>query len=261
MDDREVMSGGVNSVIREGTRVIRPTGPWSPLVHGLLRHVRARGFTAAPAVHEVTDDGFEVLDFIPGEVSDYPATPAAASRTALESAARMLRAFHDSTAGYARTGEAEPWMLPARNPAEVICHGDYGPHNCVLDGDRVIGVIDFDAAHPGPRIWDIALAVYRWAPLTAPANADGFGTTEEQALRARLFCDRYGLHPAGRAELLDTVVERLHAMVAFMRARAAAGDAAFASHLADGHHVQYLADAEYVKDRRAEFEGFILDDR
>ncbi|MFF8957828.1 aminoglycoside phosphotransferase family protein [Streptomyces sp. NPDC014894] len=261
MDDREILSGGVNEVIRIGRRVRRPTGPWSPLVHELLGHVRSRGFVSAPAVHEVTPDGFEVLDFIPGEVSGYPAGPAAASRAALESAARMLRAYHDSTAGWARCATAEGWMLPARSPAEVICHGDYAPHNCVLDGVRVVGIIDFDTAHPGPRLWDIAHAAYRWAPLTAPANADGFGTTAEQALRARLFCDRYGLDPAGRAGLLDAVVERLHAMAAFIRARAAAGDAAYAGHLAAGHHLQYLADAEYLQDRRPEIEAFVLDDR
>ncbi|MER5771018.1 aminoglycoside phosphotransferase family protein [Streptomyces sp. NPDC001985] len=261
MDDREVLSGGVNEVLRIGARVRRPTGPWSPLVHGLLRHIREQGFTAAPAVHEVTGDGYEILDFLPGEVSDYPPTPAAASRAALESAARLLRAYHDSTVGYARRDHATGWMLPARAPVEVICHGDYAPHNCVLDGTRVTGIIDFDAAHPGPRLWDIAYAVHRWAPLTAPGNPDGFGTAREQALRARLFCDRYGLDGAGRHRLVDTVAERLRALVEFTRARAAEGNAAFARHIAEGHDRQYLADAAHVIDRRAEFERYLLDDR
>ncbi|MFB7944892.1 phosphotransferase [Kitasatospora phosalacinea] len=252
--DGEVMAGGVNRVERRGDRVLRPTGPWSPAVHGLLAHLRAAGFTAGPRFHGLAADGREVLDFLPGEVSDYPPTPAAASRTALLDAARLLRAYHDATAGYT----AEGWMLPAREPAEVVCHGDYAPHNCVLDGERVVGVIDFDTAHPGPRLWDVAYAAYRWAPTTAPGNADGFGTPDEQALRVREFCDAYGLGRADRAGLVDAIGARLHALVAHMRAEAAAGSAAFASHLADGHHLMYLSDAAYVLRERARFEAQLL---
>lgn len=39
----ELAGGGVNRVHRAGDLVLRPTGPWTPRVHGLLRHVRARG--------------------------------------------------------------------------------------------------------------------------------------------------------------------------------------------------------------------------
>lgn len=252
--EREVLAGGVNQVVRVGNTVHRPTGPWSPRVHDLLRHLADRGFAGAPRVHEVTADGLEVLDFLPGAVSDYPATPAAASPEALVSAAEMLRAYHDATADYARSAPRDGWQVPATEPVEVICHGDYAPHNCVLDGARVAGIIDFDHAQPGPRLWDVAYAAYRWVPLTAPGNADGFGTPEAQAARLRTFCDRYGLDPAGRAGLVDAVAARLRALVDFMRARAAAGDAAFAGHLAEGHHVQYLADAGYVLARRDVFE-------
>lgn len=252
--DREVLAGGgVNEVVRIGTTVRRPTGPWSPQVHTLLRHLRAQGFAAAPAVHDVTADGFEILDFLPGEVSNYPATPAAASVEALLSAAGLLRAFHDATAGSALTA-ATGWMLPARKPAEVVCHGDFAPHNCVLDGHRAVGIIDFDTAHPGPRLWDVAYAVYRWSPITAPGNADGFGTADEQARRTRLFCDRYGLDAEARAGLVDAVTARLYALVDFMHEQAAAGSAAFASHLAAGHHRQYLGDAAYLAQQRAVFE-------
>ncbi|MEO3972655.1 aminoglycoside phosphotransferase family protein [Streptomyces sp. CAU 1734] len=249
MTDHEVLSGGVNQVIRTGATVRRPTGPWSPLVHRLLRQLRERGFTAAPDVRGVTADGFEILDFLPGEVSDYPATPAAASREALETAAELLRAYHDAATG-PLTAVTEGWMMAAREPAEVICHGDYGPHNCVLDGNRTTGIIDFDAAHPGPRLWDIAHAVYRWVPLSTESPRP----PAEQAVLARVFCDRYGLDAAGRAGLVDAVVARLHALVDFMRTRAAAGNAAFAGHLADGHHLLYLGDAEYLERERAVFE-------
>ncbi|MGK5684193.1 phosphotransferase [Actinoplanes sp. URMC 104] len=251
MDDRETLTGGgINEVVRIGATVRRPTGPWSPRVHDLLRHLEAVGFRSAPRLHEVTPDGFEILDFLPGEVSNYPASPAAASAEALESAAVLLRDYHEATVDYAAVAPRDGWQVPAREPVEVVCHGDFAPHNCVLDGNRTAGMIDFDFAHPGPRLWDVAYAAYRWVPLTTEGEAD----PGKQAARLRVFCDRYGLDDAGRAKLIDTVAERLDALVAFMHAAAAGGNAAFAGHIAAGHDRLYLGDAAYVREQRAVFE-------
>ncbi|MEU7903428.1 phosphotransferase [Actinoplanes sp. NPDC049118] len=184
-------------------------------------------------------------------------TPAAASPTALRTAAELLRRYHDASVGY-DGGDLSGPMLPARSPAEVVCHGDYAPHNCVLDGERVVGIIDFDTAHPAPRVWDVAYAVYRWAPITAPSNSDGFGTPRQQAERARRFCDHYGLEEVDRGRLMDTIVARLTALVDHMQARAEAGDAAFAGHLAAGHHLLYLNDAAYIRDNKAAFDRIVL---
>jgi Ser/Thr protein kinase RdoA (MazF antagonist) len=247
MTERETLAGGVNQVVRIGDRVHRPTGPWSPRVHALLGVLRERGFAGAPRFHGVTADGAEILDFLPGEVGNYPLSPAAWSAESLGSAAELLRAYHDATAQYAMTAPRGGWQLPALEPVEVICHGDFAPYNCVMDGSRVTGMFDFDHARPGPRLWDVAYAVYRWAPLTRPGSADAHGGPPEQAARLQLFCDRYGLDDASRATLLDAVAARLHHMVDFMRSEAAAGNAAFAGHLAAGHHRQYLGDADYVR--------------
>jgi Ser/Thr protein kinase RdoA (MazF antagonist) len=136
----------------------------------------------------------------------------------------------------------------------VICHGDFAPYNCVLNGNRVVGLIDFDHAAPGPRLWDVAYAVYRWTPLTRPGNTDGFGTTASQAARLRAFCDSYGLTADARAGLIDAVAARLRSLVAFMRSAAEAGHPAFTGHLAAGHDVLYLNDVDYVLAERATFE-------
>ncbi|MFC0863970.1 phosphotransferase [Sphaerimonospora cavernae] len=251
------MRGGVNEVRRVGSTVHRPTGLWSPAVHGLLRHLERQGFGAAPRLYGVTDDGMEILDFIPGQVGEYPLTAEAASSEVLESAAELLAAYHDATVGYV-TGHESGWMMPTPAPAEVILHNDYAPYNCVLDGTRVVGIIDFDTAAPGPRLWDVAYAVYRWAPTAAPGNGSGFGTTEEQAARARVFCDRYGLDAAGRSALVDTITARLTALVEFMHARAAEGEAAFRRHIEEGHDRLYRADIAYLEERRAVFETALL---
>ncbi len=46
----EQLSGGNMSaeVVKVGSTVRRPTGPWTPCVHELLRHLESSGFEGAP---------------------------------------------------------------------------------------------------------------------------------------------------------------------------------------------------------------------
>lgn len=241
--DDEPLRGGVNEVVRRGDTVIRPAGPHSASVHRLLRHVRAAGFEGGPDVIDLgVDARIETLTFVPGEVTGYPVSPPFRTDRALESAAVLLRDFHDASVGFP-TQASDRWGLPTREPVEVICHGDFAPYNCaVTDGD-VTGVFDFDTAHPGPRLWDVGYAAYRWAPLTDPDGGEGFGTTTEQARRLRLFCASYGTDDLNG--VIAAAADRLHALVDMMRTRAAAGNAAFAEHVADGHDLLYLNDIAY----------------
>ncbi len=73
-------------VVRIGDTVRRPQRPTSPATHALLRHLADVGFTGAPRFLGVDEHGREVLSFLPGEVSNYPPTAAAASPTALVTA-------------------------------------------------------------------------------------------------------------------------------------------------------------------------------
>ncbi|MDD6792702.1 MAG: phosphotransferase, partial [Thermobifida fusca] len=79
----------------------------------------------------------------------------------------LLRRYHDATVGFVPPRDAV-WQLPERAPREVICHGDVAPYNTVFRTGLPVAFIDFDAAHPGPRLWDLALAAYRFVPLSAP---------------------------------------------------------------------------------------------
>lgn len=251
-DDQEVLDGGVNRVIRHRNTVLRPMGPWSPTVHRLLLHLRTRGFTLSPGYRGVTNEGLEILDYMEGTVGGYPITPEAETREALRSAAHALRNLHDASVTFTRE-RSDKWMLAPRAPSEVICHGDFGPHNCVLEGTSVVGMIDFDTAHPGPRVWDVAYSVYRWAPMSIAPGVSGARTVREQAERAQLFCDEYGLTRESREQLVDVIVERLRALVDFMRHQAAGGVEAYARHVERGDDVLYEADIEYVLTNRQSF--------
>lgn len=235
--------GGVNHVVRIGRTVRRPTGPWTPAVHALLDHVAAAGFRGTPRAHGVDEQGREILDFVPGQVGADP-LPGREGDQRLCAAGKLLRAFHDATEGFVPPAGAT-WYFPPREPVEVVCHGDVARYNTVFRDGLPVALIDFDTAHPGPRIWDVAYAAYRFVPLTT-APEEGAVPVAEQARRLALFADAYGLAGADRAALIATAVSRLDHLVAHMRAQAAAGNEAFAGHLAAGHHLLYRADAEHL---------------
>ncbi|MFE3447840.1 phosphotransferase enzyme family protein [Nonomuraea sp. NPDC059194] len=235
--EEPLVGGGVNQVSRVGATVRRPVGRWTPTVHRLLAHVAAAGFGGAPRAHGIDAEGREILDFIPGEVAHHPVPGHVWREATLRRVGVMLREYHDASEGFGSDG---PWCLPPREPAEVICHGDVAPYNTVFREGLPVAFIDFDTAHPGPRLWDVAYAAYRFVPLSAGGDVAG------QGRRLRILCDAYGVASARRPALPVMVRERLHALVDHMRARASAGDAAFAGHLADGHDTLYLTDADHV---------------
>ncbi|KKD00810.1 aminoglycoside phosphotransferase family protein [Photobacterium halotolerans] len=244
----ETLSGGRETgIYRQGETVVRPVQAWSATVHRLLRYLHQQGFRACPEVIGM-DAGSEVLSFVEGETYNYPLEGAIASEEALISAARLLRQLHDASQGFLKTVNLAEmaWMLPARAPAEVICHGDFTPYNVALSGHEVVGVFDFDTAHPAPRLWDIAYSVYCWSPFkTDPV--DQLGTLDTQIARARLFCNSYGVSASDRQQLVSEMIIRLQSLVAFMQAQADMGDAQFVQHFAEGHHLAYLADIDYLR--------------
>lgn len=243
--DEEVFEGGVNRVRRVGATVVRPAGLHTRSVHRLLRHIRGRGFMGGPEVLALDlAQGTETLSFLPGEVGVYPIGARFRTDEALVSAARLLRDYHDATADF-EVASSDHWFVPPRDPAEVICHGDYAPYNCVNEGGETTGVFDFDTAHPGPRLWDVGYGAYRWAPLTSTANLDGFGDLSEQGRRLRLFCEAYGTDEL--REVVEMAAERLVALVEMMRRLASNGHEAFGRHVEGGHDELYLRDVEYLR--------------
>ena len=205
-----------------------------------------------PEVVGFDELGNELLTFIPGEVGNYPLSGSIRSERALVSAAKLLRQLHDCSVNFIpkrMTG----WMLPAREPVEVICHGDFAPYNCVFNKDEAIGIIDFDTAHPGSRRWDLAYALYRFAPMTSPTNGDGFGSLRGQLHRARLFCDSYGLPSEGRPALPACVIYRLRTLIEFIRSQALRGDSGCQKNVEAGHIEKYEGDINYLELHGEEF--------
>ncbi|UXI04257.1 phosphotransferase enzyme family protein [Photobacterium sp. TY1-4] len=238
------------AIYHDEDRVIRPLNPWSATIHRLLEHLHVHGVMNCPRFISV-DGEQEVLSYIEGETYNYPLSGAIASHHALTSAASLLRQLHDASVSFlsSNSDHQHQWMLPAQAPQEVICHGDFAPYNVALNGEVVSGVFDFDTAHPGPRVWDMAYAVYCWAPFKTDPT-DALGTLSAQIERARAFCDAYGASAAQRQLLVEMMMKRLAALVAFMQSEADAGNAQFKTNIAQGHHLSYLADIDYLKQHR-----------
>jgi Ser/Thr protein kinase RdoA (MazF antagonist) len=176
----------------------------------------------------------------------------ARSDDALFAVGVLLRDYHDATAAFTAPPGAD-WYFSPRSPAEVICHGDVAPYNCVFRGGRPVAFIDFDTVHPGPRIWDVAYAAYRFVPLAGPHHEDIVPAVEEQARRLRLFADSYRLSDTGRSALTDTARARLDHLVRHMHDQADAGNTAFAAHIAAGDDTLYRTDAAHIARHQAVF--------
>jgi Phosphotransferase enzyme family len=248
--------GGSNPVYRSGNITRRRAGPWSPRVHEFLGFLKQSGFRSAPEAVGFDEHQNELLTFIPGEVGNYPLSDSIRSERALVSAAKLLRQFHDCSVDFIPNRMTE-WMFPVREPVEVICHGDFAPYNCVFNNDEAIGIIDFDTAHPGSRRWDLAYALYRFAPMTSPANCDGFGSLQTQLQRARQFCDSYGLPNEGRREMPASVINRLRTLVAFIRSQALRGNSSCQKNIEAGHIEKYQGDIAYIELHSEDFENHL----
>jgi Ser/Thr protein kinase RdoA (MazF antagonist) len=234
-------------ITKADDRVHRPAGPWTPTVHRLLAHLHEQGFVAAPEPIELAHT-LETVSFVPGTAGEYPWTADIASEAALVTSARLLRHYHDAAATFPRDPAADTWSQAERSPVETVVHGDFAPYNCVYDGIAAVGLIDFDTAHPGPRVWDVASAVYRFAPFTTGAVEGATAPTLDARLdRAAEFCRAYDLDDRSRAVLVDTMTASLVALVTTMETEAAAGNPKFVSDLRHGHADLYRADVAYIE--------------
>lgn len=259
MNDAEIeLFGGTAVVVRVGTTVRKPVRWWRPATRALLHRLRAAGVTGVPAWHGVDEKSRDIFDFLPGEAGNLPQPEHIRSDTALVSAARLLRSIHDASVPLVDEPDL-PWQSPPVEPVEVVCHGDFGTYNCVFEAGEAVGVIDFDGAHLGPRWWDLAHGMYRFAPLSDPANDDDGGSVE-QARRARLFLDAYGCTRQQRRDAVDAVGPRLMQVIAFMRDAAAGGDPGFARYIAEGHADTYLHDVRYVEERADLWTALVVED-
>jgi hypothetical protein len=196
-----------------------------------------------PEPHGLDRDGREVLEFLPGEVPNYPMPGWVWNDDLLVAAARWLRGFHDATTHLPRRDDVR-WQLPVHPPVEVICHNDFAPYNMVFDrAHRLVGVIDFDTCSPGSRVWDLAYLAYRMVPFHAPGTLQTPTTAASKRVdRLELLCAAYGptVQPG---DVLAMLAVRVRDLYDFTAVRAAEAGPASELH---SHLSSYEADLAYL---------------
>lgn len=214
--DEELLTGGNSGVVsRAGDTVRRPCGAWTETIHALLDTLRDAGVTEVPKPLGRDDQGREVLSFLPGAVANYPLPDWLWSEQILADSGRLLRRLHDASLRFSWP-EAR-WQAPTHEPVEVICHNDVAPYNMVFDQTTVVGLIDFDMASPGPRIWDLAYLAYRLVPFAEDAGSAAPGG--DRRPRLDRLTAAYGM-PFSPAAMALTIRARLTELAAFADQRA-----------------------------------------
>jgi thiamine kinase-like enzyme len=212
--DGETLKGW-NGVVSIGDTIRRRPRPWSRTIQALLRHLETQGFAGAPKGLGFDEQGREILSYIPGAAEHYPWRSFVYSEDNLYRVARLLREYHEATVSFNAPNDAL-WSANIPGTAEVICHGDIGPYNTIYVNGKAVAFIDFDLAAPGPRIWDLAFAVYRFARLCHLSKIRNLSDAYLDCIarRIRRFCNYYGVEE--RMQLLDAVLQRLEYQISWL---------------------------------------------
>ena len=204
--------GVTPGIVRIGDTVRRPLRPFSLTVQAYLAHLREAGFTGAPVPLGVDGQGREMLSFVPGQVPRNPLPQETAGDEVLVALARLIRALHEASAGWVPPPGAVWGGTPA-NPgpvtrrAELVSHRDYYPGNVVFRGGLPAALIDFDLAMPTTRLYDIANALWYWAPLRDPRDRAPAFAAADIPSRIAVFADAYGMTAWQRERLAPFAVD------------------------------------------------------
>lgn len=254
-DREEILTGGnINEVVKVGETIRRQSNRF---LNDLLLHLEKVDCPYVPRYLGTDNKGREIFSYLEGVVpgNQYPETESYMwSDAALIELAKILRAYHDAAVGFI-TSEASSNAYPDQSQHEVICHNDAALYNVVFKNNLPVGIIDFDMAGPGPRMWDIAYTLYTSVPLA------GFSPTGEDysivdydkdkhALirneRIKLFFSAYGIDVP--MDLKKWVITRIESMCTTLTDRAAAGEPAFVKLVQEGHLVHYQKELLYLEE-------------
>src|ERR1700758_5399 len=203
----EEFRGSRSRVIRIGKTVRREVHQNTPAVKALLSQLERERFAAAPRWLGFDEEGRETLSYITGTAGHYPLKPYVLSESTLIRLGLLLRRFHDATISFSLPKHLV-WQNSVGRTSEVICHGDLGPYNIIFRNGAPIGLIDFERATPGPRVWDIAFVAYRFGPLCdllEQTLAPSF--LRQIARRIRILLEAYGF--SQKDDLLEWIQLRL----------------------------------------------------
>lgn len=240
MESEHELEGGNASgaVVRIGGTVRKPWTAATPSVVSFVEAVRASGVDA-PAPLGRDEMGRQVQEFVPGRIA---IDSGPLSLADLRRVGSIVRSIHDASMSFVPDADAV-WETAIPAPgAELVCHNDLAPWNLIV-GDRWV-FIDWDAAGPSTRLWDLAYAAQAFT-LCDP------GCDPAQAARAlATFVAGYDADHRMRQALPAAMSERTAAMYDLLASSHAIGREPWASMFVQGHGAHWKAVTHYVETHR-----------
>ncbi len=125
--------------------------PSTSAVQVFVMHLRSAGFQA-PEPLGVDNQGRQVWEYIPGSLwhTSKSHTPADLRRVGA-----LIRDLHEAAASFHAPEDARWNRRYGRDEHDLVCHNDLAPWNLVC-GETRWTFIDWDAAAPATRLWDLA---------------------------------------------------------------------------------------------------------
>jgi len=211
LDGHRLPGGNVGGAVRIGQTVRRAPGPWTTSVNALLSHVAERGLPCVPRVLGEDECGREILTFLPGRVVDVDKEMLTDGQVV--AMVRWTRDFHEAVGDFDDPG---PWRFFTVDEPEIVAHNDIAPYNVCFEGDRLVGVFDWDLAGPSTRLMELAFIAWNCVPLTRDVGA------KQAAQRLELIASAYGGLTA--EQILDALPRRIRLMLDGIPLAAQAGD-------------------------------------
>lgn len=233
--EHELPGGNASgTVVKAGDTVRKLWTAATPDVHAFMAHVRDRGVDV-PSVRGRDDGARQIIEYVPGRLA-IDATPL--TRDELRRVGALIRKIHDASETFCPPADAH-WETAIPAPgAELVCHNDLAPWNLVV-GDRWV-FIDWDAAAPSTRLWDLAYAAQSFTLSVADASP----TRAAGDLRA--FVDGYRADLELRTELPAAMHRRAEAMLELLTTAHEERREPWASMFSDGHGSHWTAVVDYV---------------
>ena len=238
---KEILTGGSMNQTEKIGNIVHKTSKGHPIVREYLLYLEKAGMQNVPRFLGLDEQGREMFSYLPGKTMgrDFDHThPCLTSDDTIADAARFLRKLHDVSVGFLPEAIKRDWINPyfPNGIHETICHGDTGIWNFVFVDDRIAGLIDFEQAYPGTRVWDLTSTLF----CTALPSCYGYEPSKHAAnakRRIKLFFDAYGMDRP--ADIIELTAQRIQIdFIDDTLKRAAAGDKECIKML-DGAHLEH----------------------
>lgn len=200
MTEIELAGGRITpGVVRIGDTVRRPRSERSGWINQLLTSLEDASYQHAPRFRGIDHQGRDILTYVPGTTTDHPSQR---HPDAYRRGGQMLRQLHDLTTGH-RLINDWPTRTNETGNARCIVHGDPGVYNTIFQHGLPVALIDWDTAHPGNPVDDLAYLSWTWCIQSA-----GNVPIADQTAHLRDLAGGYGLDSLQLSvdDLLDHVI-------------------------------------------------------